>query len=104
MSPYVAQPRLFGRSRSTQRVSWRFSPVGGESFDVSIGVPNNTSENSVARLVVSVLKEKRRAEIYQVERDDGEDVLTRRRRGAADFDVEVVSEDVEHVRINPDRE
>jgi hypothetical protein len=93
-----------GASQSAGTIVLRFSPVGGESFDVEIGVPNDTSENSVARLVVAVLKEKLPSEGYQVERDDGEDVLIRRRRGAADFDLEIVSDSVEHVRINPDRE
>ena len=93
-----------GASQSAGTIVLRFTPIGGESFDVEIGVPNDQSENNVAQLVVGVLKEKLPSEIYQVERDDGEDVLIRRRRGAANFDLEIVSNNVEHVRINPDRE
>jgi hypothetical protein len=39
-----------------------------------------------------------------VERDDGKDVLIKARHGAANFDLTIVSNSVEHVRINPDRE
>jgi hypothetical protein len=41
---------------------------------------------------------------YHVERDDGEDVLIKKRHGAANFGLKIVSNSVKHVRINPQRE
>jgi hypothetical protein len=39
-----------------------------------------------------------------LERDDGEDVLIKKKWGAADFEIEIVEVSVDGVRINPDRE
>lgn len=41
---------------------------------------------------------------FKVERDDGEDVLVKKRMGAASFDVDIISITVKDVRINPERE
>ena len=41
---------------------------------------------------------------FHVERDDGEDVLIKKRRGNSDFGVEIMSNSVKGVRINIDRE
>jgi hypothetical protein len=93
-----------GASHSSGTIVLRFTPVGGDAFDVQIGVPDGTEENAVAGLVVSALKETLRPDLYQVERDDGEDVLVRKQDGTADFALQVISSTVGDVRINPDRE
>jgi len=93
-----------GGSQSSGVLTLKLSPIGGEPLVVEIQIPANLSENNVARAVVGALEEQLPQDIYQVERDDGEDVLIRRRRGAANFDLEIVSNTVEHVRINLDRE
>ncbi len=41
---------------------------------------------------------------YHVERDDGEDVLVKKRHGTPDFELEVTSNTVDGVHINKDRE
>ena len=82
----------------------QFSPKGGEAFTVHIPVPADESENAVAKIVTRVLREKLPSDAFHVERDDGEDVLIKKKHGAANFDLIVVFNSVKHVRINPDRE
>lgn len=93
-----------GNAKSSGVIVLELTPVGGEQITVEIEVEDKTTENHVAKVVVAALKEKLPADGYHVERDDGEDVLIKARHGAADFDLVIVSNTVEHVRINPDRE
>ena len=93
-----------GGSHSDGEIVLQFSPKGGEAFMVHIPVPADKSENTVAKIVTRVLREKLPSDAFHVERDDGEDVLIKKRHGTADFDLIVVFNSVKHVRINPDRE
>ena len=93
-----------GGSHSDGEIVLQFSPKGGEAFTVHIPVPGDKSENTVAKIVTRVLREKLPSDAFHVERDDGEDVLIKKRHGTADFDLIVVFNSVKHVRINPDRE
>jgi hypothetical protein len=79
-------------------------PKGGEPITTEIAVKDGTGENAVAKTVVAGLKANLPKDGYHVERDDGEDVLIKKRRGAADFDISIDSNTVKGVRINPDRE
>lgn len=93
-----------GSAHSDGEITIRFSPLGSQPLIVTIPITNGTSENQVAKTVVKVLKQQLPKDGYHVERDDGEDVLIKKRWGAANFDVEIVSNTVKHVRINPDKE
>jgi hypothetical protein len=93
-----------GGSHSDGEIVLEFSPKGGDAFKVHIPVPADESENAVAKTVTNVLREKLPSEAFHVERDDGEDVLIKKRHGAANFDLGVVFNSVKHVRINPDPE
>ena len=78
--------------------------IDGQTFTVNTPIKNGTSENKVAKIVAKTLKGQLPKEAFHVERDDGEDVLIKKRRGTADFYVEIISNTVEHVRIDPDSE
>lgn len=93
-----------GKADSDGVIVIRISPVEGEPLTAEVTVENNTGENGVARTVVKGLKEQLPKDQFHVERDDGEDVLIKKRRGTSNFDVEIVSNSVKGVRINPDRE
>ena len=75
-----------------------------EPINVSIDVADGTSENGVAKVVVNTLKAQLPKDGFHIERDDGEDVLIKKRQSAANFDLKIVSNSVDHVRINPQRE
>ena len=93
-----------GSAKTSGVIVIQLSPVGSDPISVSIDVPDNASENKVAKIVTDKLREALPSDAFHVERDDGEDVLVKSRHGAANFDLEVVSNSVEHVRINRDRE
>ena len=93
-----------GGADSDGTIVLRITPKGGAPIEASIDVEDGTGENAVAKTVVKGLKAQLPEDGYHVERDDGEDVLIKKRHGAANFDLEVVSNTVKGVRINPDRE
>ena len=91
-------------AKSDGEIVFRFAPKGGEAFDVAVPINDGTSENNVARTIRDTFRQKLDAKQFHVEVDDGEDVLVKKKSGAPDFDLEVVSNTVEAVRINLDRE
>lgn len=93
-----------GGSHSSGEIVIELTPVGAESIIVTVPVADNESENGVAKQVVRVLRSKLSDDAFHIERDDGEDVLIKKRHGAASFDLKIVSNSVKHVRINVDRE
>jgi hypothetical protein len=93
-----------GSSHSEGDIVIELTPVGAEPIVVSIRVPDDTSENAVAKHVVKGLRAELPADAFHVERDDGEDVLIKKRHGAANFDLQIIFNSVKHVRINKDRE
>jgi hypothetical protein len=93
-----------GKANSDGTIVLKLTPKTGESYTAEIAVKNNTGENGVAKTVVKGLKNQVPKDLFQVERDDGEDVLIKKRFGKENFAVEIVSNTVDGVRINPDRE
>lgn len=93
-----------GGAESDGVIVLKITPVGGEPMTVEVAVSKGTGENAVAKAVTEACREQLPKDAFHVERDDGEDVLLKKRHGAADFHVEVLSNTVKDVRINPDRE
>lgn len=92
-----------GAAESPGEIVLRVQPVGGESIDVTVAIEGNDGENRVAGKVRDAMKKALKAD-YRIDRDDGEDVLVKRRRGRPQFEVSLVSSTVKDVRINFDRE
>lgn len=92
-----------GAAESPGEIVLRVQPVGGEAIDVTTVIEGNDGENRVAGKVRDALKAALKAD-YRVSRDDGEDVLVKRRMGRPLFEVSLVSSTVKDVRINFDRE
>jgi len=93
-----------GKADSDGVITITVHPKGGEPITTAIAVENNTGENAVAKTVVKGLEANLPKDGYHVERDDGEDVLVKKRHGAANFDLTIDSNTVKGVRINRDRE
>jgi hypothetical protein len=93
-----------GKSNSDGEIVFNITPVEGQAITATVAVKNNTGENGVAKTVVKALKLQLPTELYHVERDDGEDVLIKKRHGESDFDVEISSNSVDGVRVNPQHE
>ena len=93
-----------GGADSDGSISLRITPEGGEPLGAQIDITRGTGENAVAKAVTRGLKAQLPEDSFKVERDDGEDVLIKKRRGAEDFDVEILENTVEGVRIHPQHE
>jgi hypothetical protein len=93
-----------GGADSDGVITMTILPKDGLPITVTASIEDGRGENDVAKDVVAALKAQLPEDQFHVERDDGEDVLVKKRFGAADFGIEVVSNTVKGVRINPDRE
>ena len=80
------------------------TPKGGEPIVTETPIKKGTGENAVAKEVVKSLKKQLPPKQFHIERDDGEDVLVKRKWGAKTFAYKTVSNTVKGVRINPDKE
>jgi hypothetical protein len=93
-----------GGANSDGVITMKFTPKKGEPTVAEIPIKKGTGENSVAKAVVKALKAQLPKDQYHIERDDGEDVLVKRKFGGVYFGYELVSNTVKGVRINPDKE
>ena len=93
-----------GGADSDGVITMRFTPKGGEPIVTETPIKKGTGENAVAKEVVKSLKKQLPPKQFHIERDDGEDVLVKRKWGAKTFDYKTVSNTVKGVRINPDKE
>jgi hypothetical protein len=71
----------------------RIAPIegGGDPVDVETKIPNGTTENKVADLVVASLKATLGTKNYRIGTDDGEDVIIRKRGKTRNFELTLVS-------------
>lgn len=91
-------------AKSDGTITLEFAPEGESAFEVSVKIEDGTGENKVARTVASGLKAQLPEGHYHVEVDDGEDVLIKKEHGVPDFGLRIVTNSVESVRIDLDRE
>lgn len=85
-------------------ITLEFSPKGSEAFNVEISVDDGTSENAVSRTIARTLEDELPSDEFDVEVDDGEDILIKKKLASASFGLRVVSNTANAVRINLDRE
>jgi hypothetical protein len=93
-----------GGANSDGVITMKFTPKKGEPTVAEIPIKKGAGENSVAKAVVTALRAQLPKDQYYIERDDGEDVLVKRRLGGVYFGYELLSNTVKGVRINPDKE
>jgi len=93
-----------GKAKSDGSIVLELSPEGGVALTAEIVIADKTGENDVAKAIVKALKAELSKEQFHVERDDGEDVLIKKKRGQPKFGLVVISNTVENVRLNLDKE
>ena len=84
-------------------ISFRVTPKDGTPVEVVVDVKDGRSENGVASDVRDALKKALDPKVYKVEKDDGEDVLVKKRKGP-DFEVKFVGSTVKGTRIDVEKE
>ena len=84
-------------------IVFRITPKEGTPVDVTVPIKDGRSENGVAIDIRDTLKTSLDAKVYHVERDDGEDVLVKKRKGP-DFELKLVESTVKGTRIDIEKE
>lgn len=96
--------QMGGKADVDGEIELSFTPKGGTASSVVVAVPKGTHENTAARLVRDAVKAQFGKDVYKVETDDGEDVLIKKRGKTPDFELIVVRNTAEGLRISLDRE
>ena len=92
-----------GNAETAGRIVLQLAPAKGEPIRAVAEIANGRAENEVARDVGAALQAVA-SNHYNVEIDDGEDVLLKKQDGERDFVVTVVENNVQGVRIDIDAE
>lgn len=95
--------QLSGDAESGGQITLAVAAANEEAITVTVAIADGLDENAVAAAVVNELN-LALGDLYQVERDDGEDVLIKRLPGEKKFSVAVVENTVRGVRVNLDEE
>jgi len=93
-----------GSSKSAGSVVLRLTPKGGASITAEVAIADKKGENDVAKALVKGLQAQLDKKAFHVERDDGEDVLVKKKGRTPDFALELVSSSVAHTRIHIEKE
>jgi hypothetical protein len=92
-----------GNAESAGQVVLALAPEGDAAVVVTVPIAEDTRENDIASAVANQLR-LQLGDTYQVERDDGEDVLVKRRDGEKKFSVGLVENTVEGLSLDLARE
>ena len=92
-----------GNAETAGRIVLQVAPAKGEPIRAAVAIPKGRAENDVARDVSAALQTVASGH-YNVEVDDGEDVLVKKQDGERDFVVTIVENSVQGVRIEIDAE
>jgi len=110
VSPAMAKPsnkwriKFNHRAKSSGEIVFSVQPIGGEVIEVHAAIEEGMSENEVAKVVRDAFRAQLPEDTFHSERDDGEDVLVKKRHGAENFDLHLVNCSVENIRIKIKRE
>ena len=80
------------------------SPESSDPIEIRVEIDNGTSENKVARKIHDAFQRALPGDAYNVEVDDGEDVLVKKRSKGEKFDLTLAKSSVKSVRIHIEKE
>jgi hypothetical protein len=85
-------------AKSAGEIVLRFSPEGSEPIEVTTQFADGVGENQSADILRKSLKAKL-GKAYNIDVDDGEDVLVKRKGKTPKFEITVVSNTVENLKV-----
>ena len=91
-------------ANSDGEILFRVTPKDGTSQDVKVVIDNGTSEDHVARVIKNTFEQQLDTSRYDVEIDDGEDVLVKKDLTESRFALVLVSSTVKSVRLHVQKE
>ena len=80
------------------------TPEDGATQVVIIGIDDGESENDVARTIKNAFEKQLDTGDYDIEMDDGEDVLIKKDASEPDFALQIISSTVKSVRLKVEME
>jgi hypothetical protein len=80
------------------------TPEDGATQVVTIGIDDGESENDVARTIKNAFEKQLDTGDYDIEVDDGEDVLIKKDASEPDFALQIISSTVKSVRLKVEME
>jgi hypothetical protein len=80
------------------------TPKGGTAQVITVKIDNGTSEDHVARVIKRAFEKQLDTRRYDIEMDDGEDVLVKKDLTEPAFSLEIISSTVESVRLRLQKE
>jgi hypothetical protein len=93
-----------GRAKVDGEIELSLAPEGGAPSSVVVAIPRGTSENRAARVVRDAIRQAFGKDVYHVEIDDGEDVLVKAHGSTPHFDLVVVRNTADGLRVHLQRE
>lgn len=90
-------------ANSSGEFVFHLTPKGGQTQVVTVKVDDGESEDHVARTIKNAFEKQLDTRKYDIEIDDGEDVLVKKKQGP-DFGLVLVESSVEAVRIKVEKE
>jgi len=91
-------------ANSDGEILFRVTPKGGAIQDVKVAIDDGTSEDHVARVIKDTFEDRLDTSKYDIEIDDGEDVLVKKDLTEPRFALELVSSTVKSVRLHVQKE
>ena len=91
-------------ANSDGKFVFHVTPQDGATQVVTIEIDDGESENHVARTIKNGFEDQLDTGDYDIEIDDGEDVLIKKDAFQPDFSVEIISSTVRSVRLKVERE
>lgn len=85
-------------------MTFRVTPSQGSATEVTAQIKGGRGENGVAHDVRDALAAQLSPGRFEVEVDDGEDVLVKKRDGQPDFALELIQSSITGARVELDRE
>jgi hypothetical protein len=93
-----------GGAHSDGKIEFRVTPKDEPPMQVTVAIKNGRGENGVARDIRDAFRAQLDPKRFHSETDDGEDVLVKRKSHQPNFNLELVSSTVEHVKMKVDVE
>jgi hypothetical protein len=91
-------------AESDGEIVFGLTPKGGTTQDVKVAITKGTSENNVAGEIKKAFAAQIGTKDYNIEMEDGENVIIERSMGAKDYSLVLVSSTVEGVTVKVHRD
>ncbi len=91
-------------AESDGEIVFGLTPKGGTTQDVKVAITKGTSENNVAGEIKKAFAAQIGTKDYNIEMEDGENVIIERSMGAKDYSLVLVSSTVEGITVKVHRD